>query len=402
MSDGNPFQIHGLARGAYFTNRAAELHRMAHALRTPGEKVLLLGRRREGKSSALAEAADRARRGGVAVVEADLSTAGTLADVGTRLLDAAVRTVGRKWKDAVSTFAARIKPGIHLVPGPSAGVLGASLDVSLRDAPAGEQQKTLESVLDTIAELAAARGRRVGVVIDEFQRIGHVGGESAEWLLRGVVQRHERVSYVFAGSEMGMIERMAGKGGAFYQLLSPLEMGPIGAEHFSTWIHDRMRTSGLRPERDVAPRILALAGPRTRDVVLLAHHTWEVAHAGRGAAVKVEQVDAAFTAIVEEMAPQWSARWTELTAGMQQVLRAVAVGQSGLTTAAMRREFALGPTGTVTNMASALVTRELLARSADAPTGYEFDSPYLRGWVLARALGDLGRHVPVTTVPGRG
>ncbi|MDE3127897.1 MAG: ATP-binding protein [Gemmatimonadota bacterium] len=390
----NPFQIHGLARGPFFTDRAAELRAATHALRTPGEKLLVIGPRRTGKSSLLAEAADRARRAGVAVLEADLSTAGTVADVGTRLLDAAVRTLGRRWKDAVSTLAARVTPGVRLVPGPH-GLPAASLDVSLRDAPAADQQRSLETVLDTIADLARAKKRPVAIVMDEFQRIGTVGGEEAEWHLRGVVQRHDAVSYLFAGSELGLIARMTGPGGAFYELLTPLEVGAIEPAHFAAWIDDRMRAVGLRPERGVAEQVLALTGDRTRDVVLLAHHTVEAARA-TGTRVTAAQVEAAFAAVVAEQDPQWTGRWSELTAGMQQVLRAVAVGAAGLTTAAMRREFGLGPTGTVTNMAAALVARDVLVRDAAAPTGYRFDSPYFRGWVLGRALPDLGRHVPVT------
>ena len=290
-------------------------------------------------------------------------------------------------------------PGIRLVPGALHGLPGASLDVSLRDAPAAEQQRSLETVLDTIAELARAKGRRAAIVMDEFQRIGAVGGEAAEWHLRGVVQRHDRVSYVFAGSELGVIARMTGAGGAFYELLTPLVVGPMEHDHLAAWMADRMRGVGLHPERGVAPRILALAGDRTRDVVLLAHHTVQAVRAAPGTRVTAAQVDAAFAAVVAEQDPQWSARFAELTTGMQQVLRAVAVGTAGLTTAAMRREFGLGVTGTVTNMAAALAAREVLVRDAGAPTGYRFDSPYFRGWVLERALPDLGVHVAVTATP---
>jgi len=395
----NPFQIHGLARGPFFTDRADEIRRIAAALSTPGTKLLLVGRRRMGKSSALAEAAERARRRHKTVVlEVDLSTVSSLADVGTRLLDAAFAALGRRWKDVTATLLQRLQLGVRLVPD-ATGTMGASFDVALRDADPVAQQRALERVLDTIAEIGGAKGRRVSIILDEFQRVGHVGGEAAEWHLRGVVQKHDTVSYVFAGSELGVIERMTAERGAFYELLTPLPFGPIDPGHMTAWIRDRMRGVGLAATEEVARRCLALAGDRTRDVVLLAHHTVLEARSGRSKVVTTEQVNRAFAALVDEQDLQWGARWARLTVGMQQVLRAVAAGTSGLTSAAMRRDFGLGPTGTVTNAASALMERELLLRTPDLAVGYRFDNPYFRGWVLARALHDLGRHLPVVTLP---
>ena len=36
---GNPFRIHGLVSGNYFTNRDDELKRLVHALKEPGSKL---------------------------------------------------------------------------------------------------------------------------------------------------------------------------------------------------------------------------------------------------------------------------------------------------------------------------------------------------------------------------
>ena len=48
-----------LTEGAHFTDREAEVARMAAALRTPGAKLVVYGDRRLGKTSALERAAER-------------------------------------------------------------------------------------------------------------------------------------------------------------------------------------------------------------------------------------------------------------------------------------------------------------------------------------------------------
>ena len=55
-SFGNPFRIHGLVAGDYFTDRVKELKRLVHALTEPGSKLLVYSPRRMGKTSAVMNA----------------------------------------------------------------------------------------------------------------------------------------------------------------------------------------------------------------------------------------------------------------------------------------------------------------------------------------------------------
>jgi hypothetical protein len=405
----NPFQIHGLATGPFFTDRAAEVKRITRTLSTPGEKLLLVGRRRMGKTSALAVARKRVERQSGTVIAADLSTVSTLADFTGSILDAASRTLGRRWGDVIARFAQRLQAGLRVAPDPKTGLLAARFDVSLRDADAERQRQSLERVLDTIEEFAAERKVRVGLILDEFQRIRRVGGDTGVWHLRAILQRHRHMSYVLAGSELGLIREMTSPNGAFFDMLTPLHVGPIDPAHFAPWIESRMETAGLRPASGadgVGGACLALAGPRTRDVVLLAHRTVEIAsrqqllpRARAAGHVTHETVTAAFEELVAEQDPQWGATWNGLTALQQNVLRAVAGASSGLTTGAVLSHFSLGATGTATNAAGALIERELLVKTSEAPSGYAFDNPFFRGWVIARALPDVGLHLPVTHHP---
>jgi hypothetical protein len=191
---------------------------------------------------------------------------------------------------------------------------------------------------------------------------------------------------------------MTGQGGAFYDMLTPLPFGAIDADHFARWIEERMRGAGLDPARGVGAECVRLAGPRTFDIVLLADHAVAAAR-GEAGRIAIETVARAFAAIVEEQAFAWEARWSELASQQQAVLRALAAANTGLTTGATLARFGLGSSSATTRAVQALADRELVLRDPAAATGYAFDNPYFRGWVVARALPALGIHLPVTALP---
>jgi len=71
------------------------------------------------------------------------------------------------------------------------------------------------------------------------------------------------------------------------------------------------------------------------------------------------------------------------------VLRAIAGTSDGLTTGGVRRRFGMGTSGTTTNAAKALVDNGRMVKTVIG-SGYAFDNAFVRGWVVQRALPDLG------------
>ncbi len=386
----NPFRIDGVVTPPHFTDRAAEVARIRDVLRSPPAKLLVYGPRRMGKTSAILVASQAAERDGAHVVRADLSTASSVADVTNRLLVAAVRSVGRSWKDLASVFVERLRISVGLRPDPVTGLALPTLDASLRAGDADAQRETLGSALDTLDQLANERNVRLGIILDEFQEIHRLGGEAAEWHLRGILERHTHVSYVLAGSRTALIHRMISEPArAFYKLLEVLHLGPMEDEHFARWIDEGMASAG-RPAPGVGARCLEVAGPRTRDVVQLARASWR-AWTGEGGVEAL--VDAAFRDVVAEEEVIARTVWDGLTAHQQDVLRAVAGAEAGLTSRETLRRFALPASGTVSNTLSALEADDLLVK-VDATPGWDFESPFFRGWVVMRALPDVGVERP--------
>lgn len=390
----NPFRIHGVVEGEAFADRVHEVARLEAVLRDGGSKLILYGPRRMGKTSVLLRAINNINSSGGYGLFADLSTASSAADMSNRLLSAAGAMLGRSMHDFLTDLVSRLKLSITLSVDPVSGLPLPGLDLQARDWGAERQRETLTDVLDVLNAMAHKRNIVIGVALDEFQEITTLGGERAEWHLRGAMQHHHHLAYVLAGSQGHLIEAMTGAAGAFYKFADKMPFGPIDAGELALWLEQRFRASGVHAD-GMGAAIIAAGGSRTRDCIQLArvcHDRGRVT--GR---VRPGDVEAAVREIVAEEQDIHLRQWRGLTVLQQNVLRAVAAADSGLSTRSVIRQFSLGSSGSAINAANAMVASGLLLREdaftrerVSTPTGYAFDSPFFRAWVWWNALQDLG------------
>jgi len=391
---GNPFRIHGIVEGDYFADRAEELKRMINTMTEPGSKLLVYGPRRMGKTSAILNAVDTINKNGGHAFLADLSTASTAVDMGNRILAAASGIMGKKWRGFITDVVSRLNVTVSLTPDSATGIPLPSVDINLRGDDTGKQRQTLSGVLDAINLTTKARNISVGIALDEFQEIHKFGGETAEWDLRASIQKHGHVGYVLSGSREHLIQRMMGPKGALYKMVDKMPFGPIDPCHLAEWIDTRM-LGAKREVRGMGDRIVQLAGPRTRDIVQVARRCYDLA-AIKGRAT-IEDVEQAFKDVIDEEHDLLYACWLSLTAYQQNALRAVAAGDKGLTTRETLTKFSLGSSGTAINTVNNLIKAGHLIREdantrrkVSVPTGYDFDSPFFKAWVIRHTLSDMG------------
>lgn len=380
----NPFRIGGTVRHPFFTDRKDELALYARRLREPAQKTLVYGPRRMGKTSTLENAVEAVNEAGGHAFLADLSTVTTVADMTNRILLGATKAAGKRWTTFVTDVIGKLRASVKVAADPGTGLLVPSVEFGARTESLELQQATLAHVLDALDALAEERKITLGLVFDEFQEITRLGGDQNEWHLRGTMQRHHHLSYIAAGSKPTMLLAMTGSGRAFYQLFDLKAFGPIDPLHLGTWIDTRLYEVGLQSD-GIGALCVAFAGARTRDVVRLARKC--VDRASDGDTLNRDAVVAAFREIVEEDADAVYAWWIGLSGPQQNVLRAVAGSAEGLTTSSVRRLFGMGTSGTTSNAAKAMVEDSRLVKT---PNGYAFDNPFVRGWVVHRALPDLG------------
>ena len=378
-----PFRIGEQVTGEFFTDREVEVKRILEALRTP-TRLLVYGERRQGKSSAIRQAQVRAEQDGVRVVWVDVSTASHFGEVAQRLVAAIPWTW--RWREELQLRLVqarlRVEAGLDAAGNPT-----LSLSPGLAPTDEGEEKERLRRITAVLDDLAGERGERIALVLDEFQEIDLLA-ERGAWFIRDLMQTAHHLSFVCAGSKLGLIQRLIAEEGPLYRFFEPLTVGPIDADHLATWIESRMEGAGVEPAAGLGRAIIQLVGPRTQDCLQLARAVY--AAGASGGAVGHDELRRALDRAALEDRDRFETLWAGLADSHRGILRALAVGERQLGAQEVRRRWALPSTSAVSKAVRVLQARRLL--SAGEPV--QVEDPYFRHWILLRAMPDGLSHAP--------
>jgi len=371
-----PFRTGEIVSDEHFTDRADEVATVRRAMLSSG-RLLLIGERRQGKSSILRQAGLHARARGATLVSVDLWTATRLEEVLRRIIAAV--PWGWSWRERLQ--------GLWLGLGLRLGIQSdARGHPTLRlEASPGElgAEGAREVFLQLLARLDAVAGEAetpVAVVLDEFQRLEEME-EGAAALLRSVIQESHHLAFVCAGSTVSLVDELTGPRGPLHGIFQELSVGPIDPPLLAAWIEDRMRSSGVPAAEGTGAAVVRWGGPRTEDVLRLAREVWEggVGEGGAGPG----DVPGAVRRLVMDRRAGYQRLWVELADSHRGVLRAMASGETQLTARDTIRRFDLPTPAAVVKAVGRLRDRGLL----DA-AGAAIADPFLHQWILLDAMPD--------------
>jgi hypothetical protein len=282
---------------------------------------------------------------------------------------------------------------------PVTGAPSVAFNVAPAAAPVGSQSAADDrpgalfvAALNAVEEELRERGETLGLALDEFQRLSRWDPE-IDWLLKGTLESHRRISYVLAGSERSLIEQMLDtKKAGLWKVAEILDLQPIPPDLFAAWIRDRATASGVTVPLAVAHAIVAAAGPRTRDVVQLARVLWDLLP--DGAVAETADVQAAMRVLVTEQSALYLRAWERLESDAHRTILVLMahdphVEPTGTDTL---RRWPLRPKSTMARIVTQLIDDEIVQR--DTTGAYRFDDPFFQRWIEENVFRDFGFAVP--------
>jgi hypothetical protein len=374
----NPFVYGEVTPVAAFVDREQELDRLVGDLAN-GQKVFLISPRRYGKSSLVGQAMRALKRRGLLTVEVTVSSYSSYVaflEGYARALVASETRFDRLTAWLKELFTA-VRPEVRL-EGDTAGRGGLALSFpAVRTAR--DEARLAAEVFTLPARVAATRGRRVAVALDEFQAVAGFDGGQVEHALRAAVQTQREVGYVFAGSEPTLMERMLGRRRPFYKAGPVMRLGRVPADRFTDFIDARFRRTGFKPEPGLGAAVVDLAGNLPYDVQRLAHETWDDVKVAGRRTVGLDDLHATLRRLLLEYDTLFEQTWQGLTLAQRAALRAVVLEDGrGLLAADVRSRHRLGGPSTMQASLAALVRHELVMREGDR---YVVVDSLLREWV---------------------
>lgn len=384
-----PFRTGEIVSDEYFTDRADEVAAVRKAMLGAG-RLLLVGERRQGKSSIIRQAALHARAQGAVIATVDLWTATRLEEVLRRIV------AGVPWEWSWRERLQTLWVGLGLNLGIRADAGGSpALTLDVRPGMLG-LDRTRELLLQLLARLdtvAGESGQPVALVLDEFQRMEEME-EGASALLRSAIQESHALSFVCAGSAVSLVDSLVGPEGPLHGVFQELTIGAIDPVLLGGWIEGRMHTAGVTPTPGTGAEIISWAGPRTEDVLRLAREVWDNGQSSGN--THPDDVRAAMRRLVLDRRAGYQRLWVELADSHRSVLRAMASGEIHLTSRETIRRFALPTPAAVLKAVGRLRERGLLDAAGEA-----IADPFLREWVLMDAMPDGVSRSGTDTSPDR-
>jgi uncharacterized protein len=377
----NPFQYGAELKLSQIVNRKQELRDVRRAMVSKG-RLFLLGPRRFGKTAILRAAAASAEREGAIIVRLDAESFPGV----DGLVRAIVTESARKLKSDVAKtgekilrFFSRLRPSISYDP--SSNTWGGALD-AVKNSDSDNTVLLVEAI-DGLARLAADAKRPTALVIDEFQKVIQLGGESSEAQLRAAVQRHTDIGFVFAGSKTALLNDMTlNPARPFYRMGIRHFLGPLPRDEFAQFISRSFEKGGYRVDGAAVQNILDRSEDVPYNVQALSSVAWELLTDEDGEELTPKLVQRALKLLVDRDRPFYLTVWNGLTTVQQRVLTAaVAERGTALTSADVTQKYRVSAS-TMSKALKFLENRDLLRRDEGKNSmRWRLEDPFFAAWL---------------------
>jgi hypothetical protein len=376
MKLSNPFRYGSLALDEAFTDREFELEELIADILN-GQDVVVFAPRRYGKTSLVWRAEQELLAQDVLVAHVDLMAAATK----ERLAEKLAKTIyddlasrldrARDW--ALGLFRGlRITPRVTVDPADGSLAFGFEAGHAPPDVDA-----TLERLFELPGELGAERGRRVALVLDEFQEVVELDPHLPK-LMRSAFQQQPEVAHVYLGSKRHMMERIFNdENEPFWRSAKQMELSVIASQLFVSYLEARFRETGKTIEGRAAERILELTGGHPYATQELGYFTWEQTPPGGTAAPG--HVEAGLAGVLRSEHAHFSLVWERASRTQRLVLTALAAEPGRPYTGDYRRRYRLPAATNVQKALTALTQQELVAKSGRGD--YAIAEPFLGEWI---------------------
>lgn len=359
----NPFKFGTVADDPYFTDREVEIDKISSFINSANH-LLLISPRRYGKTSLIRKVLKTSGRKYICL---DLQLVLSAEDFAAQLLKRIYRLFpAQKLKGFIKSF--RIIPSIILNP-----VTGET-EITFR--PGSPDITPLEDTLNLIEKLGTEEKRLI-VVLDEFQEIFRIGS-GLDLRLRGIMQIHKNVNYIFMGSSESLVrEIFERKNSPFYNFAEMMTLSKIDREKFSLFLEGKFKKI-TKQFNKISDEILEITGSHPYYTQQLAFNVWELLNRSfTGPDLTEKAVDE----IISTHDNDFERLWNTFNGTDMKILAGMAANSAS----PLSEEFSVlsgaGASSTVFSALKRLTSKGILTKTTE---GYSIDDPFFKRWIVLR------------------
>jgi len=376
MTNGNPFEYQRIVEGRTFINREEELKILTQAMHQR-ENILLYSPRRLGKSSLLKQASATIKEKNLVIIYIDLWECLSEKEIAEKIATEVLTTLCTTLEKITTELKELVTSARPVITVESEG-FGIRFDFI-------EKDKTLRETLAMIQTLAARRDKSVVLILDESQVIAEIEDHRIEKIFRSVIQRQDRVSYIFSGSKQHILKAMISlKTRPFYRQLRPMTLGPISKDAFRPYIQEGFsRLGGITD--DSIDEIFHYTQGNPQRTQQLCHFLYTAVSDGKK--LSPQLVKDIMTDLCRLLDKEFQDELDVIKNTRQRkILKALAMDESqGPFSAGFLKEHSLGALTSVQTALKGLVEKGVLDEQ------YRFVDPLMKTWLQFRQHEDIFR-----------
>lgn len=371
-----PFVFGKIASDVDFTDRTFETQHLLNNFNGLVNTVLI-SPRRWGKSSLVSKVASLYSQDSKqnVVVFLDLFNCRSEARFYQEFAKAVISATNSAFNDFVDSaikYLSRFAPSFSASD--PAGTYELSFGIDVRD-----RNLSYDEILDLPQRIAADKGLKLIVCIDEFQTIKEYDDAlDFQRTLRAHWQKHTDVAYCLYGSKRNMmIDLFSDPKNPFYKFGDMIFLQKIVREEWVSFIVRRFRDTGKHINDDIAAYIAERVENHPYYVQQLSQLVW---FRTSGQCSK-EIVDAAFEGLEAQLGLVFSLILDNLAPSQIGFLQAVANGETSFTAQEVLTRYRLGSSANVKNIKNALEKKELIDI---LPNSITLQDPVFKHWLLTK------------------
>ena len=367
----NPFKYGMVVSGKDFCGRKALLEQICNHI-ISSQRVVILGERRVGKTSAVYEAIHRCKN--VRFLYVDMLGIKSVDGMCRRILKAIIVQEQKKgWFEKIFKTLAHLRPSISVDP--------------ITSLPTVSFDSSIELAADSIPEVFNLMGslfkkQRFVVVFDEFQDILNLAdAHEALALLRGEIQFQRKISFIFVGSIRHKMEEIfTNHDSPFFKSAITFVVDTLPHKEFSKFLKNKFSRGHRQIDDMVLEKVFQISENIPGDIQQLCGAMWEITTEKE--MISADKLKDAIELIFAREQKSYESYISLLTNIQTKVLTAVAKqGGKQIFSAAFMKPSGFTNPSTVRRAVNRLLQLNILFESSGA---YRFVNPFFRAWVIYR------------------
>lgn len=365
----NPFRYGIAVDDPYFVDREQEFSDLNRWLKS-GQSIVMYSPRRYGKTSLMLKLLKNLKKQGYKTIYVDFFKVHSR----LRFIELYYNGIFKlmpSWEKAIrriSSLTKTIRPVITVDQ-------NGNPNVSVRvDSDSGKLN--MDEVFDLPQKLATKKAWIV--VFDEFQEVNKLNEDSFEKEMRASLIHHDKVSYVFMGSQMHMLLNMfTHRNRAFYQFGKIFELKKIPVEVQTNYLENRFETTGIKISPGICQKIVDVSNNIPHYVQYLASAAWEFSLENKNT-LDDSVLSNAINTIVTNQIDYYLSYFEKLTANQQKILKAIHLENKHIFTTAYALRFQLSSISSTQRAIERLLKDGVIEKQASS---YHFIDPFFKIWL---------------------